>query len=659
MKSIQLIFCFTFLLTTYAQQTDFESFYNTITKTDDYSITDSISEMEIRKHLHKAVLYKKANITIHLSQLLSDYLLYKKNKHKESYKLLKLYETFIPEANIPKIIGKYYITYADAAIFNQQHKASLEIAKKGIAVLEKHNDSSLYEFGYSYLKAAETSMNLNRFTESALYYKKAEQLFTFQKDTLFLLWSKNGLGTLFSNNGLLDEAEKTRAPIYSLAKKINQEQVAAMAHLSSALNASLLDQQEKELYHIREAIKCEYKHSDIYPIVHTLSLSFATSVYAKNKKTDSSDYYLQQLKPIIKAQKDNTFLHNYYLLSRGYNSIANNDLTKSEIYLKEFIKKIKHNKADPNYLKANHLLADIYQKLNKPEKALNYFKIYKHVSDSLNREQSKTKFAYTQSLFEAEKKDLKISHQEKEIKVLDLENRQKKQTLIYSIISIILLLFISYLILTKIRIRNEQKTQKHLSQSLINAQESERARLARDLHDGIGQQLILLKKKIQKQDKALASDTNEILEEMRGITKSLHPSILKQLGLTETLIQMINSVDEQSNLFFTFEIQTIDGLLTPDYEVNLYRIVQEAVNNIIKHANATAVEINVLKNTSKIDIQIIDNGNGFNVEEKFMKSNSFGLQTLKERVNILKGDISFHSNEHGTILKITVPFISK
>lgn len=198
--------------------------------------------------------------------------------------------------------------------------------------------------------------------------------------------------------------------------------------------------------------------------------------------------------------------------------------------------------------------------------------------------------------------------------------------------------------------------QQHLSQSLINAQESERARLARDLHDGIGQQLILLKKKIQKQDTALASDTNEILEEMRGITKSLHPSILKQLGLTETLIQMINSVDEQTELFFTSDIQPIDGILTPDQEVNLYRIVQESVNNIVKHANATAVEINVLKHKHRIEVEIVDNGKGFNVEEKFIKSNSLGLQTLKERVNILKGDISFQSNENGTKVKIIIPF---
>jgi len=654
MKVLTTLLSFFFTISVLSQKTELDNYY---TKLDRSSIIkDSITKTETLNYLNIAKKQVKPNVIIHLSQMLANYLLYTESNHRQSFKILKENESFIKKATNTEQIGKYYIAYADAAIFNQQHSLSLEIAKKGIDLLEKHKDSSLYEFGYSYLKAAETSMNLNRFTESAQFYQKAEQIFEHQKDTLFVLWSKNGLGTLFSNNGLLEEAEETRAPIYALAKKINQEQVAAMAHISSALNASFLKNKQKELYHTREALRCKYKHSDIYEIVNTLSITFATAAFARNQKKDSSNYYLNRLESKIKKHKGNTFMYSYYLLAKAYNSLTNHQLDNAEKNTLAFIKLIKHNKADPNYLEAVNLLAKIYEQLNKPDKALFYYKQYKHIGDSLNLKQSKTKFAYTQSLFEAEKKDLKINNQQQEIKVLDLENKQRKQTLIYSLLIFITLLFVTYLILTKIRVRKEQKTQKEFSQNLITTQENERARLARELHDGIGQQLILLKKKAQQQDANLGLMTNVVLEEMRGITKNLHPSVLKQLGLTATLKQLINTIDENTELFFTYDINQIDELLSPNNEVNVYRIIQECINNILKHANATAVEIDILRSLTNIVIKISDNGTGFNVEEKLTKSNSLGLQTLKERVHILNGKLNISSNKSGTTIKIYVLF---
>lgn len=188
------------------------------------------------------------------------------------------------------------------------------------------------------------------------------------------------------------------------------------------------------------------------------------------------------------------------------------------------------------------------------------------------------------------------------------------------------------------------------------SQEMERTRIAKELHDSVGQQLTLIKRKAQMEDlDEITCMTNSALEEVRSISRGLYPAVLKQLGLTECLEQLINDVDEGTTTFFTSELDVIDAYFSEKESLNFYRFMQESVANILKHAKATSVAIKIKKLPQKIVVKIEDNGIGFDPIQARRK-HSLGLKTIAERIRILKGTISIISKPgQGTIIQTEIP----
>jgi signal transduction histidine kinase len=201
--------------------------------------------------------------------------------------------------------------------------------------------------------------------------------------------------------------------------------------------------------------------------------------------------------------------------------------------------------------------------------------------------------------------------------------------------------------------------QEQFSENLLLSQETERTRIAKELHDSVGQQLTLIKKKAQNENKAeISSLTNTALEEVRAISRGLFPATLKQLGLSESIEQLVYDLDEETELFFSSEITNIDTHFKENQTLHVYRFIQESLTNILKHSEATSVTLSVLVQQHTVDILIHDNGKGFNVSEK-SKINSLGLKTLSERIRILQGTLSIESQPNdGTIIRAEIP-ISK
>lgn len=158
--------------------------------------------------------------------------------------------------------------------------------------------------------------------------------------------------------------------------------------------------------------------------------------------------------------------------------------------------------------------------------------------------------------------------------LLKTESKLKSQWMLFGGIGLLALFTIIYLIRSKKFARSKQVLQEQLSQDLINGQEKERSRLARELHDSVGQKLMLLSKitkNIENSDaELLASST---LEEVRLISRGLHPSNLERLGLTEAINALIFSINSNTDLFFTDEIENIDNIFTKDTELHVYRII--------------------------------------------------------------------------------------
>lgn len=206
------------------------------------------------------------------------------------------------------------------------------------------------------------------------------------------------------------------------------------------------------------------------------------------------------------------------------------------------------------------------------------------------------------------------------------------------------------------------------SQQLIGSQESERKRVAAELHDSLGQSLGLVKNKVlmikrdaekpelhEKQLKDLEEMVTEAIQEVRNISYNLRPLHLELLGITQSLHSLLEDVVETGLIELETDIQNFDNLLTKANEMNVFRIVQESFNNILKHAQATVARIQISKEDAMIAIRIEDNGVG--IGPAATEKGGFGMIGIRERLNILNGQIEILENSpSGTIINIQIPF---
>ncbi|MGH9834601.1 MAG: ligand-binding sensor domain-containing protein [Blastocatellia bacterium] len=197
------------------------------------------------------------------------------------------------------------------------------------------------------------------------------------------------------------------------------------------------------------------------------------------------------------------------------------------------------------------------------------------------------------------------------------------------------------------QIERRQSAQQAFSRQLIESQEGERKRIAAELHDGLGQNLLVVKNRAllglsQPDDGARAiAQLNEIstavsqsLEEVRQIAANLHPYQLDRLGLTKAIEAMTRKVAAAAELDIATEIDNIDGLFDAKAEINLYRIVQESLNNIVKHSAADAASVVIKRAAQSVTVAIHDNGKGFAAGD--LKP-GFGLTGIAERARMLGG----------------------
>ncbi|MBS4033904.1 MAG: hypothetical protein KGZ85_05525 [Ignavibacterium sp.] len=212
------------------------------------------------------------------------------------------------------------------------------------------------------------------------------------------------------------------------------------------------------------------------------------------------------------------------------------------------------------------------------------------------------------------------------------------------------------------QLKKEKQIQIEFSVQLIQSQEDERKRIASELHDSLGQDLLVIKnlallnKNKDDQFEEISKTASVALDEVRRISYNLHPYQLDRLGLTRAISSMFVIIEGASKIKFDILIDNIDNLLSKDKEINIFRIVQECVNNILKHSEASAAAVNVQSIENQIRIEIADNGKGFDFESAKEQSKGLGLKNLINRVSLLDGEIEYGStSEFATFIKILIP----
>jgi signal transduction histidine kinase len=208
----------------------------------------------------------------------------------------------------------------------------------------------------------------------------------------------------------------------------------------------------------------------------------------------------------------------------------------------------------------------------------------------------------------------------------------------------------------------ERTKQKQIAQAAINAQEKERADVGRELHDNISQMLtstklfldILNKKSPDEMIERSVKNINTIIAEVRNITRSLVPAGIEELGLIASLYDLLDNIKITNiiDLEFFPDI-TVENLINTNYKLTLYRIVQEQINNIVKHASASHVIVELFQEGNNVELIITDNGQGFDLN-KIKKGH--GLYNMRSRAELINGIIEIITSPgKGCKLKVNIP----
>jgi len=205
-----------------------------------------------------------------------------------------------------------------------------------------------------------------------------------------------------------------------------------------------------------------------------------------------------------------------------------------------------------------------------------------------------------------------------------------------------------------------QKENERLS-AFLDAQETERQRIAQDLHDSLGQLASTAKMQIQTffgngslpQSEKVSQVTNlldTLTQELRSISFDLKPASLQHFGLLASIKDLLESVEKNNGIEVIFYTNTDLAGLSEKATIYLYRIVQESIANILKHAQATIIEVQIIEHPNMHYLEITDNGIGMDVAKSLQNTKSSGLKNLRLRSSVLQGDFDIESGSNGTSL---------
>jgi signal transduction histidine kinase len=283
---------------------------------------------------------------------------------------------------------------------------------------------------------------------------------------------------------------------------------------------------------------------------------------------------------------------------------------------------------------------------------------------------------------------LRYEKEKDQAKILNLENKALQQNLIlrkkdnqkniilFSALGLLLVAVFFYIyirqktqkdkIITDQKIRQLEEEKKLLAaRSIVNGQEEERKRIAKDLHDGLGVLLSTAKMQFSSiqdkspENKSLIEKAAKLLEQATGdvrrISHNMMPGLLTKFGFYEAVEDLLEQINEAGGPKTEIHIEGEANRLPQNFEIMLYRIVQEMVNNTLKYADAKNVSMIIKTDSDQLNIQFSDDGKGFNVKDK-LDSNTIGISSIINRVKFLNGTVSIESKPgKGCMYLIQIP----
>jgi signal transduction histidine kinase len=219
-------------------------------------------------------------------------------------------------------------------------------------------------------------------------------------------------------------------------------------------------------------------------------------------------------------------------------------------------------------------------------------------------------------------------------------------------------------------LRESRTELRALAGQLLTAQEEDRRRISRDLHDDINQRLAMLSMDLRRMEKGPSSNLEPLRDKIRQVSDGLtavsddvrqmayrfHPSSLEDLGLVKAVRRVIEDFSDRTGIQYNYVHKDPLTTLSPEVTICVYRVVQESLSNISRHAQASYVEIELICEDSVVSLSIRDNGVGFDTGHRTQKTGHLGLLSMNERVRMAKGMFKVESTPmHGTQILVDIP----
>lgn len=484
-----------------------------------------------------------------------------------------------------------------------------------------------------YVNIANIYQQQYNFKQADKYLRQAEKMAWQLKDSSVFGNVYNTMGILYAEHQQLDSAEKFFLRSTAIREALNDKTSIVWNYSNLGGVYALKKQPEKALMYFEKAYKKFEQDSNYYGL-SSVALNLG-EVY-------------MQLKQPAKALE-------YYHFARKYTGLVNDMDNLENIYTN---------------------LSNYYDEMGDLKMALKYSDSLVVLMDTVYGHRLDESIAEMQTRFDVEKKDLEIARHKTELELQQKQHQIKNIIIISIVVLFILVILVIYFFYRKKQAEQKAKLnaeiahQKEIrSKAVIEAEEKERRRIAQDLHDGVGQILSAAKLNLsnyqskaslqsQEEKDALKNAVDLIddsVKEVRAVSHNMMPNTLIKLGLASAVREFITKIGNIPNLKIDLEIVGLDKRLPEQTETVLYRVIQEIVNNIIKHSKANHIGLQLIKHETEMTVMIEDNGVGFDTS-KISEFSGIGLKNIISRIEFLNGRVDFDSTPgHGTNVIIEVP----
>lgn len=577
---------------------------------------------------------------------------------------LKIYEQLNSNTGISYSLNNIGILYQNLGLYDD----AVKYHEQSIRVKEKINDR--YGLSGSYVNLANVYLLREDFPKAQQYYEKAVSITRSLDDKEYLSNALNNVSRFYIRTKKYTEAEPYVKESFMLREKLSDTKgmVSCLINLGDIyIGLSKYDTAEEVL---KKANNLGKGVASCKPEMVVLYESFSR-LYEKKKMFDKA---LEMHKSFVVA-KDSIFTDN---LSQKFAELEvkyESEKKEKQIALLNTDNALKALEIKNQQLEIERNLLDLSQNrlaLSEADLLL--------ANDKIQIQQKDEKILQQKLDSTQKSKDILALQKKTEIQKLEIANRQlqvtRRNVLLGFLLAVLLLgvmLVFSYYRRHELKQEAKMqvmilKQQEEATRAVLEAEEAERQRIAQDLHDGVGQMMSAAKMNLSAYEsntwfkneeeklsfEKIISLVDESCKEVRTVSHNMMPNALLKNSLASAVREFIDKLDHKK-LQVHLYTEGLEERLDSNMETVLYRVIQECVNNVIKHADASTLDISVIREKNEITATIDDNGKGFNTSEKG-KFDGIGLKNIRTRVEYLKGTVDFDSSPgRGTLVALHIP----